>query len=980
MRRISTCAVVAGAFIAVTSLQSYAAGLGRLEVKSVLGEPLRAEVSVSAMPDEIRSLQARLASPGAYEAAGLVYTGIVSQLAVTLNKEDAGNPVVMVTSSGPVNEPVVDLLLELTWASGRVTREYTAFIDPPFIVAERERRRAEEEMAAAEAEKAAAEAEKAARGAETLPAEVPDAPTPQPLPEEQAAADEAVVTEAAVEEEMATDGEAATEDVAAEQPAEATVPEMDTERATMDDSAPVETIGGTDPTLFTAAPEVSSPMETAAVSEYGTESEIGVIRGDTLSEIALARKPDGVTLEQMLVVLFRNNPQAFSGNNMNRLRAGRVIRMPDATELSSISAEEARQEVRIQYNSWNAYREQIASAAMQQPASEQPAQQGAAGAVTPRVEDQASAAASESSEVVKLSRGEPAAAGAGAGGDQPAVRALEEQLVASEKALEESNARVARLEKIIEDLQKLAEVKNEDMAQLQEQAESARAEPAPSPTPAPAAETQPAAPVTEAAPTEPAPAPTPAQATAAASTQPGTAAPQSQAPATQPAPAPATPVQRRTPPPPPSLLDRAMEQPYLLAVPLVVLLLIGYGVTKLRGRKRNKTKAVAVDAEPAEPAEPGDDEEFEVPATSTKSKFSPTSTSTGLQTGDADDVDPLEEAEIFLAYGRDAQAEELLKEAIESHPSRYDIHAKLLEIYAKRSDKQAFEALAREVEQGTGGEGEIWERVVGLGYSMDPENPRYADGKSASTTSSGLTGTNLTSTTDRLDFEVGMGDDAGTASAPDFDPSSESEFDASAIDPEATIDESFDVDNDPTTIQIRSNAGMTETDLDLSSDAGLTATDLDLSTELPDIDIARKPDSDDATMDLSSDTAAEPEAETEASSDKDDDPGLDFNMDGISLGVGPDDDDKTLPDSAPSDSGGLDLSGISLDLDGASEPSVGAADKDEKWYEVQTKFDLAKAYQEMGDKDGAREILQEVISEGDSEQKSAAETVLASLA
>ena len=75
----------------------------------------------------------------------------------------------------------------------------------------------------------------------------------------------------------------------------------------------------------------------------------------------------------------------------------------------------------------------------------------------------------------------------------------------------------------------------------------------------------------------------------------------------------------------------------------------------------------------------------------------------------------------------------------------------------------------------------------------------------------------------------------------------------------------------------------------------------------------------------------------------------------------------------------LDLSGISLDLDGASATTSDSADKDEKWYEVQTKFDLAKAYQEMGDKDGAREILQEVIAEGDSEQKAAAESVLASL-
>ena len=75
----------------------------------------------------------------------------------------------------------------------------------------------------------------------------------------------------------------------------------------------------------------------------------------------------------------------------------------------------------------------------------------------------------------------------------------------------------------------------------------------------------------------------------------------------------------------------------------------------------------------------------------------------------------------------------------------------------------------------------------------------------------------------------------------------------------------------------------------------------------------------------------------------------------------------------------LDLSGISLDLDGATGAQSASADKDEKWYEVQTKFDLAKAYQEMGDNDGAREILQEVLTEGDSEQKAAAESVLASL-
>ncbi len=75
----------------------------------------------------------------------------------------------------------------------------------------------------------------------------------------------------------------------------------------------------------------------------------------------------------------------------------------------------------------------------------------------------------------------------------------------------------------------------------------------------------------------------------------------------------------------------------------------------------------------------------------------------------------------------------------------------------------------------------------------------------------------------------------------------------------------------------------------------------------------------------------------------------------------------------------IDLSGINLDLGTGTSPQVSATGKDDHWYDVQTKFDLAKAYQEMGDKDGAREILKEVLREGDAEQKTAAQTVLANL-
>ena len=103
------------------------------------------------------------------------------------------------------------------------------------------------------------------------------------------------------------------------------------------------------------------------------------------------------------------------------------------------------------------------------------------------------------------------------------------------------------------------------------------------------------------------------------------------------------------------------------------------------------------------------------------------------------------------------------------------------------------------------------------------------------------------------------------------------------------------------------------------------------------------------------------------------DSGLDFDVNEMSFDAGGGE------QSESSDVPALDLSGLSLDLEGTSTNELESSGKDDKWYEVQTKFDLAKAYQEMGDNDGAREILKEVISEGDSEQKAAAESVLSSL-
>ena len=92
------------------------------------------------------------------------------------------------------------------------------------------------------------------------------------------------------------------------------------------------------------------------------------------------------------------------------------------------------------------------------------------------------------------------------------------------------------------------------------------------------------------------------------------------------------------------------------------------------------------------------------------------------------DVDPVAEADVYLAYGRDLQAEEILKEAMRSNPERLAIRTKLLEVYAKRRDIKGFELLATQLFALTRGEGEDWAKAQELGAQIDPENPMYRAG------------------------------------------------------------------------------------------------------------------------------------------------------------------------------------------------------------------------------------------------------------
>ena len=207
----------------------------------------------------------------------------------------------------------------------------------------------------------------------------------------------------------------------------------------------------------------------------GGDSYGPVKRGDTLSKIAKEYKPNDVTLEQMLVLLYRNNKDAFAGNNMNRLKTGKVLSVPDPAEASDITAKEARKQVRMQVADFNAYRERIAGTAGEGAGGEESGQ-AATGRLSGPVTDKGAPASGEPKEVLKLSKGEAPGAGKAA---QEKIRGLEEELAARDKTIRESNERIAKLEKTVKDMQGLMELKSKGMADA---GKPAITPPAPSPT------------------------------------------------------------------------------------------------------------------------------------------------------------------------------------------------------------------------------------------------------------------------------------------------------------------------------------------------------------------------------------------------------------------------------------------------------------------------------------------------------------------
>lgn len=642
---------VAAAVLAVAALaplDADALGLGRLTVQSALGEALRAEIDVSAItPEEAASLRVRVAGPDAFRAAGVEFNAALSAARVSLQRRADGRSYLRLVSDRAVQEPFVDVILELDWASGRLVREFTMLFDPP-----------------------------GSTPVAAPPAPAPVAISPAPLPPAAPAASRPLAVASAPR-------------AVAPAPSAAAAPRP----------APA-----------------AKPATAAAADDYVVQ------RGDTLSRIAARTQRPGVSLDQMLVALYRNNTDAFAGGNMNRLKAGALLKLPSPEAASALTPTEARQVIQAQSADFGAYRARLASGV---PAAAPEAGRSAAGAVRAEVKD-SKAAATGAPDKLTLSKG----------GAAPAASGVD--AVAKAREQRESASRVAELSKNVEDLKKLqgataggggAAAAAPGAVALPSAAVPTTSTAAPAPTPAVSV----AAPVVASAPAVVAAAPAPVPEAASSESPAAASAIVAAAPASVPeapaAPAAASAAEPVAEPAGPGFIADLLQNPMLLpGLGVLAALLAGLGLYRMRQRRKGDSGETSFLESRLQPdsffGASGGQRVDTRDATGV-----PSSMSYSLSQLDAiGDVDPVAEADVYLAYGRDLQAEEILKEAMRATPDRMAIRLKLLEVYAKRRDTKGFELLATQLYALSGGQGEDWLKAQQLGAGIDSDNPMYRAG------------------------------------------------------------------------------------------------------------------------------------------------------------------------------------------------------------------------------------------------------------
>ena len=394
--------------LALASGAAAALGLGQIQLKSGLGEPLLAEIPIiSNDPSELERLRASLASPATFARVGLQPPdAVMADLQFVSALDARGNPVIRVTSTQPITQPLLTFLVEVDWGQGRLVREYSTLIDAPRT--------------------AAAPMQPPIQAPQAAPSNT-IVREPDPVPTTQPAQDDEPVAEAE------PDPEPAPITVPPAQPAPRPVA-----------AAP-------------ATPVAPSPIEGG---RYDVQA------GDTLS--AIAGRIEGVSVNEAMIALLRANPGAFIDGNIHLVKAGAVLQIPDAGALAQVDSAEAAALVRSQTQQWREATAAVPQPAAAD-ASTGDADNAASPAASGRTADArleiVPPGASDAS-----TAGTQSGTSAGGEGDmlRQELQTTQETLAARDAELDEMKSRLAELEKLQQQQQQLLEMKDSELAAAQQ--------------------------------------------------------------------------------------------------------------------------------------------------------------------------------------------------------------------------------------------------------------------------------------------------------------------------------------------------------------------------------------------------------------------------------------------------------------------------------------------------------------------------------
>ena len=421
--------VLSALLVSVWSIPVLALDLGRLQVQSAIGEPLRAEIEITeASTEELRSLRAQLGSPNSFRQAGLEYNPSLAGVTASLHGRNDGSFYVALRGQNPVQDTFIDLILEMQWATGRLVKNYALLLNSVSTPAN-STASSTQAMPAVTAATMTAPRPTAA----LLPAAPPPALVAPP-----AETTKSTLNPSSIE--LNDKNVPVYRFAQAENKPQIRVTEQVPGQAQA--SKPLQTPAvKADPGAVRSARSTRAAVRTAPPSAPDNASPntgLTVRRGDTASRLALRHLGPDASLDQMLLAMLKANPDAFIEGNVNLLKAGATLRIPSAAEAAAIPRAEARQTVMAQARDFADYRRRLAGSALMVGSKNTREMTGKVGAEVPRAEEKAP-------QLDKLTLSKPVALGAA-----PEIQ------VAKEQERKDTSEQLAALSKNLQDLENLA--------------------------------------------------------------------------------------------------------------------------------------------------------------------------------------------------------------------------------------------------------------------------------------------------------------------------------------------------------------------------------------------------------------------------------------------------------------------------------------------------------------------------------------------